>query len=34
MTKFSVLVIGVVVAFFVMNSQYLQYLPKFSSPPS
>ena len=25
MTKFSVLVIGVVVAFFVMNSQYLQY---------
>lgn len=30
MTKFSVLVIGVVVAFFVMNSQYLQYLPKFS----
>jgi MFS superfamily sulfate permease-like transporter len=30
MTKFSVLVIGVVVAFFVMNSQYLQFLPKFS----
>ena len=29
-TKFSVLVIGAVVAFFVMNSQYLQYLPKFS----
>jgi MFS superfamily sulfate permease-like transporter len=29
-TKFSVLVIGVVVAFFVMNSQYLEYLPKFS----
>ena len=30
MTKFSVLVVGVVVAFFVMNSQYLEYLPKFS----
>ena len=30
MTKFSVLVIGVVVAFFVMNSHYLEYLPKFS----
>ncbi|KIO48167.1 SulP family inorganic anion transporter [Nitrosospira sp. NpAV] len=30
MTKFSVLVIGVVVAFFVMNAQYLEYLPKFS----
>lgn len=30
MTKFSVLIIGVVVTFFVMNSQYLEYLPKFS----
>ena len=30
MTKFSVLVIGIVVAFFVMNSQYLEFLPKFS----
>jgi MFS superfamily sulfate permease-like transporter len=30
MTKFSVLVVGVVVAFFVLNSQYLEYLPKFS----
>jgi MFS superfamily sulfate permease-like transporter len=30
MTKFSVLVIGAVVTFFVMNSQYLEYLPKFS----
>jgi len=30
MTKFSVLVIGLVVTFFVMNSQYLEYLPKFS----
>jgi MFS superfamily sulfate permease-like transporter len=30
MTKFSVLVIGMVVAFFVMNSQYLEFLPKFS----
>lgn len=30
MTKFSVLVIGVVVAFFVMNAQYLEFLPKFS----
>jgi MFS superfamily sulfate permease-like transporter len=30
MTKFSVLVIGIVVAFFAMNSQYLEYLPKFS----
>lgn len=30
MTKFSVFVIGIVVAFFVMNSQYLEYLPKFS----
>ncbi len=30
MTKFSVLVIGIVVTFFVMNSQYLEYLPKFS----
>jgi len=30
MTKFSVLVIGLVVTFFVMNSRYLEYLPKFS----
>jgi MFS superfamily sulfate permease-like transporter len=30
MTKFSVLVIGLVITFFVMNSQYLEYLPKFS----
>jgi MFS superfamily sulfate permease-like transporter len=30
MTKFSVFVIGIVVTFFVMNSQYLEYLPKFS----
>jgi MFS superfamily sulfate permease-like transporter len=30
MTKFSILVIGLVVTFFVMNSQYLEYLPKFS----
>jgi len=30
MTKFSVFVIGAVVTFFVMNSQYLEYLPKFS----
>jgi MFS superfamily sulfate permease-like transporter len=30
MTKFSILVIGSVVTFFVMNSQYLEYLPKFS----
>ena len=29
-TKFSVLVIGIVITFFVMNSQYLEYLPKFS----
>lgn len=29
-TKFSVLIIGIVVTFFVMNSQYLEYLPKFS----
>ncbi len=30
MTKFSILIIGLVVTFFVMNSQYLEYLPKFS----
>jgi MFS superfamily sulfate permease-like transporter len=30
MTKFSVLVVGIVITFFVMNSQYLEYLPKFS----
>jgi MFS superfamily sulfate permease-like transporter len=30
MTKFSVFIIGVVVAFFVTNTQYLEYLPKFS----
>ncbi|WP_245727697.1 SulP family inorganic anion transporter [Nitrosovibrio tenuis] len=30
MTKFSVFIIGLVVTFFVMNSQYLEYLPKFS----
>src|SRR6187455_721333 len=30
MTKFSVLVVGIVIAFFAMNSQYLQFLPKFS----
>ena len=30
MTKFSVLVIAVVVTFFVMNASYLEYLPKFS----
>ncbi len=30
MTKFSVLIIGCVVAFFVVYSQYLEYLPKFS----
>lgn len=29
-TKFSVLVIGFVVLFFVLNTQYLEYLPKFS----
>ncbi|ARO87315.1 SulP family inorganic anion transporter [Nitrosospira lacus] len=30
MTKFSVFIIGIVVTFFVMNSQYLEFLPKFS----
>lgn len=30
MTKFSVLVVGLMVTIFVMNSQYLEYLPKFS----
>lgn len=30
MTKFSVLIIGFVVTFFVIYSQYLEYLPKFS----
>ncbi len=30
MTKFSVLIIGFVVTFFVVYSQYLEYLPKFS----
>jgi MFS superfamily sulfate permease-like transporter len=30
MTKFSVLVIAVVVTFFVLNTRYLEYLPKFS----
>lgn len=29
-TKFSVLVIGLVVLFFVLNTQYLEYMPKFS----
>lgn len=29
-TKFSVLVIGLVILFFVLNTQYLEYLPKFS----
>ena len=29
-TKFSVLVIGLVVLFFVFNTQYLEYIPKFS----
>lgn len=29
-TKFSVLVIGLVVLFFVLNTQYLEYIPKFS----
>ena len=29
-TKFSVLVVGLVVTFFVFNSQYLEYLPKFA----
>ena len=29
-TKFSVLVIGFVILFFVLNTQYLEYLPKFS----
>ncbi|MBA4141680.1 MAG: SulP family inorganic anion transporter [Nitrosospira sp.] len=30
MTKFSVLIVGFVVTFFVLNSQYLEYLPKFA----
>jgi MFS superfamily sulfate permease-like transporter len=30
MTKFSIFIIGLVVTFFVMNSEYLEYLPKFS----
>jgi MFS superfamily sulfate permease-like transporter len=30
MTKFSVLVIAIVVTFFVLNTEYLEYLPKFS----
>lgn len=29
-TKFSVLIVGCVVTFFVLNPQYLEYLPKFS----
>ena len=29
-TKFSVLVIGLDILFFVLNTQYLEYLPKFS----
>lgn len=29
-TKFSVLIIGCVILFFVLNTQYLEYLPKFS----
>ncbi|MBS0300256.1 MAG: SulP family inorganic anion transporter [Proteobacteria bacterium] len=29
-TKFSVLMIGLVVLFFVLNTQYLEYMPKFS----
>lgn len=29
-TKFSVLIIGCVILFFVVNTQYLEYLPKFS----
>lgn len=29
-TKFSVLIIGVVITFFVINVQYLEYLPKFA----
>ena len=29
-TKFSVLIIGLVILFFVLNTEYLEYLPKFS----
>ncbi|MDH5480468.1 MAG: SulP family inorganic anion transporter [Nitrosomonas sp.] len=29
-TKFSVLIIGLVILFFVLNTQYLEYMPKFS----